>query len=1493
MDKNIDCNNNIPIKEKIYMTLLNCENPSIQNKLFFYYINTVCRETIYQNNIDICLDKIQHLLLTDNKCFYYYNEYYSKILLFSKAFELIIIHSCFNEMSKVNTINSKNSFDEQYFVDILKKLIDYSAKNIFKFKYLEILIFINYLQLCFKLTENQLISKNLLKHFSITSWICLKKKTLKTIFLKERSMLDKWSLLIQLSNNDNLKDKSYCILFKNIIDYYISLVNNYFIKDSEITLLNNQKIIIINKLVELFSNILENNKISNYCIPLFIENHVYEYSIILLNKFKYNLDDNLQINLSEDNLSRFYYNLSKNIHNNFEEKLNLLKCLIFNKITDIESQVYLSNLVNLDNKAKLEKLLDSITNDNILYIISYNMGFLNLKKNKYYKELDNKKLNRELIYEIYYFYLVKKESIESVIYNTSVLPKETTMFNYYSTFNLFHFYLEHESPIASDGNYNDVKDFLIKNFISLGYNTIYEIQKVIVNEIILLRPIYYSNYDNIDNTLDEKIGLLKSFKGYFENSINIDSINLLQIKQAIVNENLPSLIIAEINYNLSLLNKTKQKEWDNLNSAEPIFLVSLKKIENLNLNKYYDFNDLEIFNINLIRGCYVSSIIDENNIEITKNLTLENNLKLPNYKPSGFKRKMFVYLEPSIYQEDLLKRKDIENTYSSFHIMIKFNSINNIFNFDQIKQNLNALNSIKYVINQINKNTANNNLKYEYIFSNILNNKNYICNDIYENDNQYITTQLIISYFVKNKYAIDKILLNKYYNKYVGIIENLNNENFIYYLEDIEDLNNLSNTIEEANDINSIYSNKIIFINNNTKDTSLNIFYKYLQIINKNSNFNLSDLGNNNLKKEEKTIIITKDNNDLIEVVNNLKKNNLDEISSVLYNLDYYNDNKMEDSGLYNYNTELIKHLTIKKSILNLVNNYSISIYNKNLDYNVDKTIDFINNKILMSLNLLKTFIFVIFNKNNKNINTINYISDSQLEESVIFVLSISKVLRNLIIKYFNLNIEFNIKKSTDINILSKKFLSLRNTNNINQLYFIPLLGNINYLYLYFKYRLEYILKIQYLELIKHNQLEGVNFIRNSISNIYIISLESFFKMYDINYLRVILTKINKTAESIVESNKYQGIKIDINNISFFNYNKFEELEINLVIIYLNQYFKSNIRRHIYIGDTFISKNNKDNNLICKCNFCCNTIYKSVTNKEIKYLANFGRSFSQSIFNKPFKNNNQIILGNNNSNLQNKKLPISSKSYNYLNLNNKILIYINKFYMKQSYINPDLIEMQDLYIKDNYTINNKLISKRILNLLNYMNEIENEENAKLISLFNLFFYNNEYNKTIIYTSCISQKELINYFYHEFGKKYNINVNKDLDSKLVKEIFNLNTSYILEIISKYTIINILVNVNYNSYLNKEFNIAISHIKSLFDELNISNNLNLIIFINTVDSEEYNIIENSLKYNLHEFKYEIKEYICISNLNSNNNSNNMIYINNSDELENLLKLNLNKQ
>ena len=496
----------------------------------------------------------------------------------------------------------------------------------------------------------------------------------------------------------------------------------------------------------------------------------------------------------------------------------------------------------------------------------------------------------------------------------------------------------------------------------------YDIKKILDNFKLLSQIIFDKCRKKNNINLKEKSSLMTNYIKNINNSIIFINLKYEQINSKLSNEF--SLLIKKINqidfnqiYNFYINNILNPKQ--NTEQKRKQLIKDYSNDSNLKLNKIRNDPIFQIYNNSLnnktnenensqneIRGYSMNSLKENNSMNTLK----ENNINYYNTNNSFNKTLNKNPKTLNIFQNNSSNKIITDNInnicaiYTSNGEILPFKKKNNIkkrFN-NQQKNNFTLNNYVNYKDNSLfsPQNSYHNMLDRNYSDKKVRIIVNDISNPIIENNNieeqkNYTENNFELNSDINNNYVI-----NDYNNK-------SNNKNL--FLKNISRQNYSNRTIYYNS---NFYSNNSINTSN-SKTISYRNSFNGKQLLHTNNSYNIisNSLSNSNSKNNNIFISVNNENESNVIGTLNLKKeyNKMKLISNTKITLPIISFNCNKDySIIFNLDDTLIyiqkntNKIYLREGLRNFLKDlmiyYELICFTKNIKYNADQIIDFIEN---------------------------------------------------------------------------------------------------------------------------------------------------------------------------------------------------------------------------------------------------------------------------------------------------------------------------------------------------------------------------------------------------------------------------------------------------------------------------------------------------------------------------------------------------------------------
>ncbi|KAI3533420.1 intron-binding protein aquarius [Colletotrichum filicis] len=238
------------------------------------------------------------------------------------------------------------------------------------------------------------------------------------------------------------------------------------------------------------------------------------------------------------NLSR----LQKTSLKHFKEKLTVLA---------------LSNYGSIDKRDELAGLLEPLTDEEIIELA----GLLRLRTT--YPDSLSVSIDRKFLLEALLTTFERRKSFQEIARDMALVPTEQSLFenNVMRTENY-----DGSHPLALPKlnlQYLSVGDFLWRSLVLYRAESFYGIRKDVESAIRRLRP-------------ESRRPGETSFQGFSKMALPTTKPSILEVVPALVGDDKPSLVRAEISIDVRRLNDGIKREWDSLRPDDVVFLLAIQ-----------------------------------------------------------------------------------------------------------------------------------------------------------------------------------------------------------------------------------------------------------------------------------------------------------------------------------------------------------------------------------------------------------------------------------------------------------------------------------------------------------------------------------------------------------------------------------------------------------------------------------------------------------------------------------------------------------------------------------------------------------------------------------------------------------------------------------------------------------------------------------------------------------------------------------------------------
>ncbi|KAI1346886.1 hypothetical protein F5Y01DRAFT_296746 [Xylaria sp. FL0043] len=289
----------------------------------------------------------------------------------------------------------------------------------------------------------------------------------------------------------------------------------------------------------------------------------------------------------------------------------------------------LSNYASIDKRNELENLLEVLTDDELIKLLS----LLELRTS--YPESTNIVLDRQFLMEVLLSTFEKRKTFQETARDLSILPTEDSLFDQ-SLLRTDSY--DASRPLALPKlklQYLSVGDFLWRALVLYRCESFYGIRKDISDVLRRLRPEVRRSGET-------------GFAGSSKMALPISRPSILEVIPPLVGDDKPSIVRAEISLDFRRLGDRVRREWDSLRPDDVVFLVAVDATVQTAITNGSGSSIAEAKKLGLItvRTAEVSQILDEKGKSIRDPSAYFNG---PNRSPV---RRMQLRLDAKTYKED-------------------------------------------------------------------------------------------------------------------------------------------------------------------------------------------------------------------------------------------------------------------------------------------------------------------------------------------------------------------------------------------------------------------------------------------------------------------------------------------------------------------------------------------------------------------------------------------------------------------------------------------------------------------------------------------------------------------------------------------------------------------------------------------------------------------------------------------------------------------------
>ncbi|KAJ2990004.1 hypothetical protein NUW58_g3172 [Xylaria curta] len=327
----------------------------------------------------------------------------------------------------------------------------------------------------------------------------------------------------------------------------------------------------------------------------------------------------------------------------------------------------LSNYASIDKRGELENLLEALTDDELVKLLS----LLELRTD--YPDSPNVVFDRRFLMEILLSTFEKHKTFQETARDLSILPTEESLFDQ-SLLRTDNY--DGSRPLALPKmklQYLSVGDFLWRALVLYRCESFYGIRKDISDVLRRLRP-------EVRRTGET------GFSGTSKMALPISRPSILEVVPPQVGDDKPSSVRAEISLDFRRLGDRVRREWDSLRPDDVVFLVAVDASAQTTATNGSDNNISETKKLGLItvRTAEVAQILDD------KGKSIRDPSAYFGGSNRSTTRRMQLRLDPKMYKEDMERAsKGKPDVYERINLIVRRSGREN--NFKPVLESIRTL----------------------------------------------------------------------------------------------------------------------------------------------------------------------------------------------------------------------------------------------------------------------------------------------------------------------------------------------------------------------------------------------------------------------------------------------------------------------------------------------------------------------------------------------------------------------------------------------------------------------------------------------------------------------------------------------------------------------------------------------------------------------------------------------------------------------------------
>ena len=328
----------------------------------------------------------------------------------------------------------------------------------------------------------------------------------------------------------------------------------------------------------------------------------------------------------------------------------------------------LSNYASIDQRAELEPILSSLSDDELLQL-SELLGLRTM-----YPKQAGVIVDRQLLLEILVSRFERHRDFQDTIAGLSVLPTEASLYDPALIRNETY---DGSTPLAIPKlnlQYLSLGDFIWRSFFLQRSEAFYEIRKDMESTVKRMRP----RPGRDRNTT--------IFDGFSRMAIPITKPAIIEVAQPKVGTSKFAHVRAEVLLDVSRLNDSIRTEWDSLRPGDVVFLLAVKAGKSQLTNGHSNHQPQQDWEIAHLRAAEVVQVLDEN----SRPLRDSQAARVNGFAPRARQRRLLVNLDGSSFKLDTDRTsKGKPDIYQAINVVVRRQGREN--NFKPVLQTMQRL----------------------------------------------------------------------------------------------------------------------------------------------------------------------------------------------------------------------------------------------------------------------------------------------------------------------------------------------------------------------------------------------------------------------------------------------------------------------------------------------------------------------------------------------------------------------------------------------------------------------------------------------------------------------------------------------------------------------------------------------------------------------------------------------------------------------------------